>query len=96
VIPCAKCRARKETELELFELKKRHRSLERKLTHRTDKISDLEDTISKQRKIVHECRRTSKRLRERYDQILDSRNDLREVLKKVKRSARKHLEEIDQ
>jgi chromosome segregation ATPase len=91
VIPCAKCRARKETELELFELRKRQRSLERKLTHRTDKIEDLEDTVTRLRKAVQEYRRTDKRLKLRYDELLVSRNNLREKVRAFKRAMEKYL-----
>ena len=91
MIPCAKCRARKETELELHELKKSCGTLERKLTSRSNKIEDLEDTGTGLRRAVQEDRRTDKRLKQRYDELLVSRNNLREKVRTFKRAMAKYL-----
>ncbi len=92
-IPCTKCRKRKETELELHELKIDHRKLEKKLTYRTNKIQDLQDTISRLRATTSSQRKMVERLKLRYSELLTNRDEVTFNLKRLRRRVSEALKE---
>ena len=92
-IPCTECRKRKQTETELKALKSDDAKLERRMAHRLHKIGDLEDTIKKLRATVANLRKMERRIKDRYDDLLEDRDELRRSLSNIKKNVTKAMEE---
>ena len=92
-IPCTECRKRKETEAALKALQSEHKKLQRKAAHRIHKIGDLEETVKKLRASVASLRKAERRMKERYEDVLDDRNELRRALNSIKKNVTAAMEE---
>ena len=92
-IPCTECRKRKETLKKLKEAESDNKKLRRTLAHRANKITDLEETVSTLRRHIANGRKTEKRMKSRYDTLLNERNELVAKIKLLKKNVKKAMEE---
>ncbi|QDP51215.1 MAG: hypothetical protein Unbinned1068contig1001_9 [Prokaryotic dsDNA virus sp.] len=92
-IPCTECRKRKETEAALKALQSNHKKLQKKAAHRIHKIGDLEDTVKRLRASVAALRKAERRMQEKYEDVLDDRNELRRALSNIKKNVTAAMEE---
>ena len=92
-IPCTECRKRKQTEAALKALQSDYRKLERRMAHRLNKIGDLEDTVKKLRATVATLRKMERRLKDRYEDLLADRDELRRSLSNIKKNVTQAMED---
>ena len=92
-IPCTQCRKRKQTEAELKSLKSDYAKLERRMAHRLHKIGDLEETVKKLRATVASLRKMERRLKDRYEDLLEDRDELRRSLSNIKKNVTRAMED---
>tara|TARA_Y100000004_G_C8624599_1_gene290325 strand:- start:52 stop:255 length:204 start_codon:yes stop_codon:yes gene_type:complete len=63
------------------------------MAHRLHKIGDLEETVKKLRATVSSLRKMERRLKDRYEDLLEDRDELRRSLSNIKKNVTRAMED---